>query len=376
MSYVIPSWCACLAALVLTIPAAAEPAGADSTPDAPIPIRVAVLVTFEIGDDTGDTPGELQFWRERGLGERPPDECLKVPQSAHPVCLDRASGLLVTLTGLTADRAAASVMGLGMDPRFDFTNTYWIIGGIAGIDPHDGALGSAAWGRYVVNGDWAHEIDPREMPEDWTTGYLPFMRDEPYARPVGDDHGKVFALNPWLAEWAYRTTADVDLGDDERIAALRAEYEGFPAAMTPPKVMRGDNLSASTFWHGALLNEWANAWMAYWTEGDAEFVTSAVEDSGMLEALKFLHAADRADFDRVMLLRTASNYTMQPPGMTAAQSLTRETEGFGGMVPALEAHWRVGSKVAAAIVAGWDEYETKVPSMPPPTVRPRIQRAD
>lgn len=347
--------------------------GAES--EAPIPVRVVVLVNFEVGADSGDAPGEFQLWRERGLGERPLDDCLPLPQSTHAACLDRRAGLLVTYTGLTADRAAASVMGMGMDPRFDFSDSYWIIGGIAGIDPNDGSLGSAAWGRYVINGDWAHEIDAREMPEDWKTGYLPFMRDEPYAQPVGDDHGKVFALNPWLAEWAFRTTRDVALDDDPTIAKLRAEYGGFEAARRPPAVMRGDNLSASTFWHGGLFNEWANDWMAYWTDGDAEFVTSAVEDSGILEAIRFLDAAGRADFDRVMLLRTASNYTMQPPGMTALESLTRETEGFGGMVPALEAHWRVGSAAASELIRGWSEYRDRIPTMPPPTVRPRVRRA-
>ena len=347
----------------------------DPATDTPIPVRVAVLVNFEVGADSGDAPGEFQLWRERGLGEHPLDDCLPLPQSTHEACLDRKAGLLVTYTGLTADRAAASVMGMGMDPRFDFSSTYWIIGGIAGIDPRDGSLGSAAWGRYVVNGDWAHEIDAREMPKDWKTGYLPFMRDTPYAQPVGDDHGKVFALNPWLAEWAYRTTRDIELEDNPVIAKLRGEYVGFDAAQRPPAVIRGDNLSASTFWHGRLFNEWANDWMDYWTDGDAEFVTSAVEDSGILEAIRFLDAAGHADFDRVMLLRTASNYTMQPPGMTAVESLTRETEGFGGMVPAVEAHWRVGSAAASELIRGWSQYRDRIPTMPPPTVRPRVRRA-
>ncbi|WP_421934440.1 hypothetical protein [Phenylobacterium sp.] len=32
---------------------------------APIPIKVVVLTTFEAGADTGDWPGEFQFWAER-----------------------------------------------------------------------------------------------------------------------------------------------------------------------------------------------------------------------------------------------------------------------------------------------------------------------
>jgi purine nucleoside permease len=35
-------------------------------------------------------------------------------------------------------------MALGLDPRFDLTKAYWLVAGIAGIDPADGSLGCAA----------------------------------------------------------------------------------------------------------------------------------------------------------------------------------------------------------------------------------------
>ena len=31
----------------------------------PWPIRAVIAVTFEVGNDTGDIPGEYQFWVER-----------------------------------------------------------------------------------------------------------------------------------------------------------------------------------------------------------------------------------------------------------------------------------------------------------------------
>ncbi|EAQ97514.1 purine-nucleoside phosphorylase [Congregibacter litoralis] len=353
--------CALTGFLALGVASIISSADAADAGKAPIEIRVAVLVNFEVGDDRGDAPGEFQAWRERGLDNQPLDECFDLPFSTHEACVDRESGLLVTFTGLTQDRAAASVMALGLDERFDFSHSYWIIGGIAGIDPGDGTLGSAVWGNYVVNGDWAHEIDAREMPEDWKTGYFPFMTGEPYPQPRADDTGKVFALNQKLAAWAYEESVGVKLFDNAAAKALRDEYQGFPQALAPPKIMRGDNLSASTFWHGRYLNEWANDWVAYWTEGDGEFVTTAVEDSGILEALRFLDGGGRVDFDRIMLLRTASNFSMQPPGMTAVESLTRETEGFGGMLPAVENLWRVGSKVAGTLIADWEQYRTTPP---------------
>ncbi len=71
-------------------------------------------------------------------------------------------------------------MALGCDPRFDLREAYWLVAGIAGVDPADASLGSAAWAEWVVDGDLAHEIDPREMPKEWTTGFFPLDESDPY----------------------------------------------------------------------------------------------------------------------------------------------------------------------------------------------------
>ena len=39
------------------------------------------------------------------------------------------------------------------------------------IDPARGTVGSAAWARYLVDFGIAHELDAREMPKGWKTGY-------------------------------------------------------------------------------------------------------------------------------------------------------------------------------------------------------------
>ncbi|WP_439101715.1 hypothetical protein [Congregibacter sp.] len=49
----------------------AHAADVSDAADAPIEIRVAVLVNFEVGQDTGDAPGEFQAWHERGLNDHP-----------------------------------------------------------------------------------------------------------------------------------------------------------------------------------------------------------------------------------------------------------------------------------------------------------------
>ena len=43
-------------------------------------------------------------------------------------------------------------------------------------------------------------------------------------------------------------------------------------ARRPPFVLKGDTISSSTFWHGKLLNQWANDWMKYHTDGQGNYV--------------------------------------------------------------------------------------------------------
>src|SRR5258708_19783243 len=93
--------------------------------------------------------------------------------------------------------AAASTLALGLDPRFDLRQAYWLVAGISGIDPADGSMGSAVWARFVVDGGLAHELDAREIPDGWSTGYIPLRSSRPFHR-----HGPpmtpspAFALNP------------------------------------------------------------------------------------------------------------------------------------------------------------------------------------
>src|SRR5471030_2694625 len=324
----------------------------------PIPVKVVVVAMFERGADTGDEPGEFQFWVERNKLDR----ILPFPQGYHDLRMNK-DGVLGVLTGVGNSKSAASIMALGLDGRFDLRKAYWLVAGIAGVDPADASLGSAAWAEWVVNGDLGHEIDPREMPADWPTGYVPLRKNKPYEQPLDpDDSSQVFHLVPGLVNWAYELTKDVKLDDTEALKKRRAAYTGFPNAQRPPFVLKGDTLSSETFWHGKLMNQWANAWVKYHTGGQGNYVTTAMEDIGTLQSLTWLTRAGRADVRRALVLRTASNFDMQWPGGTAAESLAHEKiSAYSGYLPALEAAYRVGSTVVHELVANWPKYEDELP---------------
>jgi purine nucleoside permease len=242
---------------------------------------------------------------------------------------------------------------LGLDPRFDFSQAYWLIAGIAGGNPDRISLASAAWARWVVDGDLSYEIDPREMPPDWTTGYVPLRKTHPFEPPAAPLDGQVYELNPDLAQWAYDLTRSVPLADSAVLQEIRSNFDG-AAAQRPPFVTLGDEISSSTYWHGKLSNAWASQWVSYFTGGKAQFATTAMEDTGTLQSLKYLAQAGRIHWQRILVLRTVSNFDQQPRGMSAADSLAHQRVGtYSAYLPSLEAAYTAGHVVVNALLAHW-----------------------
>src|SRR3954467_10459347 len=199
----------CLAA---GLPVAAKPK--------PITVKVVVVAMFEVGNDMGDQPGEMQYWVERDHLDR----VYHLPAGYHAVRMND-SGEMAVLTGQGTAHAASTIMALGLDPCFDLSHAYWLIAGIAGGTPDRISLGSAAWARWVVDGDLGYEIDAREMPAEWTTGYIPLRKTHPFETPAAPLDGQMYALNADLANWAYSLTRNTSLADSDRLKDVRSHFD-------------------------------------------------------------------------------------------------------------------------------------------------------
>ncbi len=354
-------------ALLLLAGSACALANGQTSPSAkPIEIKVVVINMFEAGADTGDVPGEYQYWVER----EHLDTIMPFPQGYHNLRMNSHNGVLGLLTGVGTAKAAASVMALGLDPRFDLTHAYFLVAGIGGIDPAAGSLASAVWSDWIVDGDLGYEIDAREIPHDtpeqralWTTGYVPLRRSVPYEQPLTPENNVAYRLNPTLVDWAFALTKDVVLPDSLQLKDLRMQFEG-DTAHRPPFVLRGDNLSASTFWHGKLMNQWARDWVKYLTGGQGTYAICGMEDTGTMQSLTFLSNAHRVDLSRVLILRTASNFDLPRTGLTAAESIAETKIGhYSAYLPSLDTAYRVGHIVVDSIVDHWSEDRDRLPGI-------------
>ena len=322
---------------------------------ATIPIKVVVVSMFEYGADTGDKPGEFQFWVERNDVRK-----IEAPLGFRDYYASD-DGLLIMCTGGGVTNAATSVTALALDPRFDLSQAYWIVAGIAGVDPQDASLGSAAWAKWVVDADLAKEIDSREIPEDWPYGYIALGAKQPNTLDGGWQVDVVkFELNEALVDWAYHMTKDIPLPESKAILEFSEIYGNYPNATKPPSVMIGGSLSSSTYWHGFALNDWANDWMKLHTNGESNFVMSNMEDSGTATALQRVAKTGKVDFNRLLVLRTASNFSTPPIGKDVAWSLNAPYPAEG--MPALEAAFDVASVVANALIEGWGIYSEILPT--------------
>ncbi len=329
-----------------------------------LPVKCLLVTMFE---PEGHTPGEMHFFQKAENLQ----STVKHPGITE--ILTNPDGLVGLIVGAGTAKAAASMMSFGLDTRYDLRKTYIIIVGIAGGNPRYCSLGSAVWVNYVVDGDLAHEIDAREMPDDWSTGVFPLGSRSPFNK--GDREkdklftdDEVYKLNSSLSQWAYNLTKKIDISDLDNpyLKKYNEAYSNFDEARKPPSILQGDNLSSSRYWHGEHYHRWAEQWVDFWTAGKAKFVTSSMEDSGTLCSLRQLAQMGKIDWSRVMLLRSISNYVVQPPfGMTPLESLSGGTNkselSYPGYIPSLKALQRVGSRVIHEISDNWHKFKDTVP---------------
>jgi purine nucleoside permease len=168
-----------------------------------------------------------------------------------------------------------------------------------------------------------------------------------------------YALNVALAEWAYQLTKDHPIADSPGIGEFRKQFVGYPNAVRPPFVTIGDDLSSSKYWYGVLMNRWANDWMKLQAGPASNFMMANMEDSGTLTALRRLSRAGLVDLNRVLVLRTISDYTTPPKGKTVTWGATAHYPENGRC--ALEAAFQVGDRVVEELISGWSKYCDQIP---------------
>jgi purine nucleoside permease len=278
----------------------------------------------------------------------------------YPDVLCNREQICQLTTDMGYSNAAASMSALLYASNFDLRDTYFIIAGIAGISPQHGTVGSAAWADYAVDYSLSHEIDAREMPQDWPYGYFGIHTDGPGKKPRFDYRTEVFQLNTALVDRAYRLSQRVALEDSAEARAYRASFTTAPANQ-PPAVTRCDTVSGDTWYAGETLGRRAEEWSALLTDGKARYCTSQQEDNATLEVLRRGQAADKVDFKRILILRSASDVDRPHPGQSNSDVLLNYAQQ-GGFAPSTANLLLTTQPVIREISGNWKRWKKGVPA--------------
>ena len=263
-------------------------------------------------------------------------------------------------TGMGHANAAASLVALLYSGQFELSRAYFLIAGIAGIDPARGTIGSAAWARYAVDFGIAHEIDARELPAGWQDGYFGVLTDSPGKKPELEYRTEVFALDDGLLRRALQLSQAVQLEDSPEVSAYRQHYPHAPAH-DAPRVIQCDTLSGDTWWTGTRIGARARSWTRLMTDGKGVYCTTQQEDNATLLALTRGSQSGLVDLRRVAILRSGSDFDRPFPGQSALAALRTQLGLKGAMRISTDNLVHAGMPLVQEIVRHWDLWQDGVP---------------
>ena len=208
--------CLLIGASALVAALFASPSFAD---DDGRPVKVMIINMF--GGTPFPSSEASAFTANLGLTESIPVRGLSPD---YPNVLCNSDDVCQMVAGEGHANVAASTMALILSNKFDLRHTYFLIAGIAGIDPHEGTTGSAAWARYLIDYGISWEIDAREIPGTvadpttpaWPYGYLAIFPTDTTVQPWNSlpsiptpYHSEMYQLNEALLQKVLSLTSKV-----------------------------------------------------------------------------------------------------------------------------------------------------------------------
>ncbi|MBR3212869.1 MAG: hypothetical protein IKF70_07200 [Firmicutes bacterium] len=312
-------------------------------------LRAIIVPKFEIGEMTGDFPGEAQLFYEEYCAGCEETEIPYLPETAHFYVNEQTGvGLLVTDSGKTA--AGLSLMALLASERYDTSEAYIVSVGCAGGSEAYCMLGDVIVVTAFCDYDLGHHVDAHETKS--SSNRIMWFPDDSFAQY----NYKV--LNQELCDRVYEMIRDCPLRTtDQAKAVMKENYQARDEEDLLPAVRKGTALSGDNYWKGIYGHVTAYFIVQYYgppdpyaaTEMEEIAIANTAECFGML--------------DRVISLRTIVNMDVFLDGETP-ESTWGEYDTFSEKVkeansetldifePAMHNLFDTGSIVIDAILNG------------------------
>ena len=265
-------------------------AGADAAE--PAKVRVLIIPKFEIGEISGDFPGETQLFYEaycEGTGE------IRIPHTTPTAHFyfneENGVGLLETGSGKTA--AGLSLMSLLSWDAYDFSETVIVSVGCGGASTGSFTFGDVILVTAACDYELGHRTDRSELenPESEIT-WFPDDSFRDYS---------VKLLNSELCEKVYPMIRDCPLRTTETTRSVLAQ--NFPDeawASRDPLVLKGTAITGDSYWKGR--QDHGNAcFIAEYYECPDPYAVTEMEETGILNAAECFGLQDRVISLRVIV---------------------------------------------------------------------------
>lgn len=130
---------------------------------APIAPKVVIISMFE--------PEGAVWWGIKEFNLLAQNVTLPGLSPLFPEVHCTASGdVCQVITGESEINAASTISALVLSPKFNLTKSYFMVAGIAGVNPEVATLGSVTFAKYAVQVALQYEFDIRDLPDNFTTG--------------------------------------------------------------------------------------------------------------------------------------------------------------------------------------------------------------
>lgn len=278
------------------------------------------------------------------------------PLFPHVFCVDDYS-ICNVVTGEGEINAAVTVTALTFSPKFDLSKTYVLVAGIGGVNPHKTTLAGVTLARYAVSVGMQSELDYRSVAShNWSTGWFAYGTEAPGQYPTKFYGTEVFEFNEALRDRVYDLAQKATLADVASAQDFRKLYPYAPANQ-PPSVVKCDAATSDGYYTGFLLADAFGKVMNIWTNGTAEYCSTAQEDTAIAEAFVRAAKLGLVDYNRFVLMRSASDFDREPPSMDPVEYFTKSSRGHA-FSTAVTNLYHAGWPFVNDVVKNWEKlYE-------------------
>ena len=314
-------------------------------PEDRVRIKVLLLPKFEIGEMSGDFPGEAQYYYEAYVMG---GEVFEIPGASGDGRLYVKDGIALFLVGVGKVESALNTAMLLSDARFDFSETYVISTGCAGCAAEYGVMGDVYVISAAVDYDLGHHADPRDLTE---------ASDVTWFREADCDSQAAVLLNAELTERVYSLVKDVPLETTEKTRTFMTK--AFPDeawADRDPRVLRGTSVTGDNYWKGWYDHKNALKIVETYACEDP-FAVTEMEDLAVLQTLSRFGLLDRSivirdsvNMDVFMMGDTPES--LWDTGFSEKATSGNDGESFDIFVTAMQNNFKVGRTIIEAIADG------------------------